>query len=679
MERVVIVGAAKTYLQIVGEYNGENKAKSTDEIAQVPLCFTESIEACGTTSESRLLVIDSASDIAGTWAAERLYPNLLSQNSYGLYEFSDLPLSDVVPRADDTHNQFIAGWEINRYLRAWVEKWKLEKHIRLNWKVDDISRLETKEWKLNISVSTSPGRRITIICDKLVLATGLTSVPNMPDTKGSSEACDDSAPVIHAKDVGEWARKHLGYQPLKAPKPKPANVTTKDSTYPQLRSVAIYGGAKSSFDLVHFFATVHRNDPKLHLKSTQENPVQVHWIIRDRGAGPAWMVPPISTLPNGETVASDKAASTRLLTHLTPCCYETPKRRWWIRWLWRSIDKGLEETAQYGSNPKMEKLRPENSVVSCASGIGIANQGDLWETIRLPHVNVYRLAITDIVATRPEKTTDSSTKASVHLSDGNRIDEVDLVIHATGYKPIVPIRFEPPSLRLELGLLALVDSGGADVRENSDIPTGTPERINVPLESTINGRIQHWEDLDRRSELKVRKILNATRCTLTDWSPPSWAESHKLVPYRLFRRMVAPDLVAQGDRSFATLGVILSSTIAVVAEVQALWVAAFLTGGLDSPVDIKTTPGKALSLRNFSRENMENAISEDAVLGSLTGTGLEVEAIQYNDTLLRDLGLNPHRLGGGFYTELTGVYGPSVYAGIVDEWKKGRSLAVRKM
>jgi hypothetical protein len=33
--------------------------------------------------------------------------------------------------------------------------------------------------------------------------------------------------------------------------------------------------------------------------------------------------------------------------------------------------------------------------------------------------------------------------------------------------------------------------------------------------------------------------------------------------------MVAPELVAQGDRSFATLGVILSSTIAVVAEVQA--------------------------------------------------------------------------------------------------------------
>ena len=175
---------------------------------------------------------------------------------------------------------------------------------------------------------------------------------------------------------------------------------------------------------------------------------------------------------------------------------------------------------------------------------------------------------------------------------------------------------------------ALVNSRYEGIRENREIPAETPEIINGPLEATVNDRIQHWEDLDRQSEVVVRKTLNATRCALTDRSPPSWAESYKLVPYRLFRRMVASELVAQGDRSFATLGVILSSTIAVVAEVQALWVAAFLTGGLDSPVDINSTPNQALLLGNLSLEAMENAISEDVVLGSLTGTGLEAEAIQ---------------------------------------------------
>lgn len=84
-----------------------------------------------------LLVIDSESDIGGTWAKERLYPNLLSQNSYGLYEFSDLPLTNVVPPDEDgSGKQFIAGWKINRYIHAWTEKWKLKAHIRLNWRVN---------------------------------------------------------------------------------------------------------------------------------------------------------------------------------------------------------------------------------------------------------------------------------------------------------------------------------------------------------------------------------------------------------------------------------------------------------------------------------------------------------------------------------------------------------------
>lgn len=255
-----------------------------------------------------------------------------------------------------------------------------------------MSHLENKEWKLIIRLPTTPTRYVTVICDKLVLATGLTSVPNLPDVQESTSATDRVLPVIHAKDMGGWARQHLGYQPLEPLKSPVVDVSNDESPSPQLRSVAIYGGAKSSFDLVHFFATLHRNDPKLHLSSKQNSPVQVNWIIRDRGAGVAWMVPPTSTLPNGEEVASDKAASTRLLTYLTPCCYMIPKSlsrggswtlrwegswlirllhgnpfgRWWVRWFWQSVDRGLVESAQYGSNKKMELLRPENRLVLSA-------------------------------------------------------------------------------------------------------------------------------------------------------------------------------------------------------------------------------------------------------------------------------------------------------------------------
>lgn len=346
-------------------------------------------------------MLDAACDIGGTWAKDRLYPNLLSQNSYGLYEFSDMPLSEVVPPEDTgVGHQFIAGWKINKYLHAWADRWKLKKHIRLKWKVrlgsleyyilgsnyvqvNSIQRLESKEWKINVSRTTAPDDFFSFVCDKLILATGLTSVPNIPSMNSPQRTTKTPAPIIHAKDMGDWARARLGYRPM--PDSAPADV----STDLRLRSVAIYGGAKSAFDLVHFFATLHRKDAALHLAIAPKDPVEVHWIIREKGTGPAWMAPPTSALPNGDLVASDKAASTRFLRHLAPCSYEKPKwlafgsvgdnnswslrmegswltrlfhgnlfGRWWIRWFWNSVDRSLMDLAQYETKTKMQLLRP---------------------------------------------------------------------------------------------------------------------------------------------------------------------------------------------------------------------------------------------------------------------------------------------------------------------------------
>lgn len=130
--------AAKTYLQVVGTYDQEQglpNVTETKTATQIPDCFNQPKDTT-TNGLGHLLVLDAASDIGGTWAEERLYPNLLSQNSYGLYEFSDLPLSHVVPEEKTgVGKQFIAGWKINRYLQAWVAKWRLRKHIRLNCRV----------------------------------------------------------------------------------------------------------------------------------------------------------------------------------------------------------------------------------------------------------------------------------------------------------------------------------------------------------------------------------------------------------------------------------------------------------------------------------------------------------------------------------------------------------------
>ncbi|KAJ6095434.1 hypothetical protein N7486_006180 [Penicillium sp. IBT 16267x] len=704
MERVVIVGAglyglvaAKTYLQVKGVYAGEKKTDSAAKLDNIPSCFAHDNYDVGHASGCHLLVLDAASDIGGTWAEERLYPNLLSQNSYGLYEFSDLSLADAVPsEPSEADSQFIPGWKINRYLHAWVAKWGLHEHITLKSKVNSISRLETKEWNLNVTIADQhqPDNEntINIICDKLILATGLTSVPNLPELDELKRPRKESTHVIHAKDIGGWSRANLGYQPLPRPDAVVKNKQIPKSAASNVRSVVIYGGAKSSFDLVHFFATLHRKDPTLHLKFTPEDHIEVNWIIRENSPGPAWMVPPTSALPNGDLVASDKAVSTRFIHYLSPCSYEAPKRlsvqdwrvksegswlarlfhgnifgRWWMRWLWKSIDRSMEEFAQYDADVKMQLLRPNKSIISCGASVGIANQRDLWDTISSPNVKVYRSTIQSI--SEQSSIFDGSKQQSVTVSmtDGENIDDVDLVLLATGYKPIVPIKTMPSSFRLTLGLSGVASS---EPQENlGDKSNNSQNVIEVPFDATTEEHCQYWQDLDSSLEPAIKNRLVGSGCVPLEKSDPSWSGPNKHIPYRLFRRMVAPELVAEGDRSFATLGIVLGSTIAVIAEVQALWVAGFLTGGFD-----KMTIGNAscqsgsLYLPDLSKEIMDHSISEDCVLGSLTGSGLEVDAIAYNDMLMRDLGLNPYRLGGGRLKELTGVYEPCVYAGIVEEW-----------
>lgn len=266
------------------------------------------------------------------------------------------------------------------------------------------------------------------------------------------------------------------------------------------------------------------------------------------------------------------------------------------------------------------------SVVSCASGIGITNQPDLWEVIRSPHVKVYRSSIEQITPSCSQDAGQPGKSLTILLDDGVCLDNVDLVIHATGYKPIVPIRFDPPSFRLTLGLSGLVKT--ASEKESTADPHEPCPEVEISLDAGAQGHIDHWQSLDQRSEDLIRKTFATTGCSPAARGKPSWIGESQLLPYRLFRRMVAPELVAEGDRSFATMGVVLTSTIAVVAEVQALWVAAFLTGGFDEHVaDPKTGKSASLSLGRMPRLTMERAISEDVVLGSLTGSGLEVDAI----------------------------------------------------
>lgn len=250
-------------------------------------------------------------------------------------------------------------------------------------------------------------------------------------------------------------------------------------------------------------------------------------------------------------------------------------------------------------------------------------------------MDVHRSTISKISASNLEEKR-GTIQATVSLADGSSIKGVDLVIYATGYKPFVPITFEPPSLRLSLGLSGLITTSSQ--ASNDQDRLGSSGTIEIPVDDTTRAHIQHWETLDQDVEPGVRQTLAATGCVPLDCTKPSWTGESELLPYRLFRRMIAPRLAAAGDRSFATVGVVLTSTIAVVAEVQALWVTSFLTGGFDRPGgDSSMTDSGVLDLGALSQMVMDRTVSEDVVLGSLTGSGLEVDAIHVSSILPRQI------------------------------------------
>ncbi|KAJ6151427.1 hypothetical protein N7470_007024 [Penicillium chermesinum] len=684
MERVVVVGAglygliaAKTYFQVKEAYSVDTTPSGPGAFESVPSGFTTATASPVSESKFGLLIIDAASDIGGTWAEERLYPNLSSQDSYGMYEYSDMPLAVNNSPGGETDDFFIPGWKINRYLHEWVDKWALKQSI-------PFAVFRREKWNLRICITHPSESYVEIFCDKLILATGLTSEPHFPEGLKASLDADVSRQVIHAKDIGAWSRQNLGYQPFAGNKRK----TEGNITVAGVTSVAVYGGAKSAFDLVHFFATLHQNGPVFNLRCSPHDPVQVHWIIRDHGTGPSWMVPPTSSLPTGEVVASDKASSMRIFHYLSACSYEIPKRltygswklytegswlarlfhgnplgRWWTRSFWNSVEKGLEEFAGYSTESKMQLLRPAARVSDCGAIFGIANQPDLWKAIQSPNVKVYRSSIVSITKglAMPNETQQQSVVIS--LENGTRIEGLDLVTQATGYEPIVPIQFEPPSFRLTLGL-------SGNIRDDTSNPQSQDfDCTNIPLDAKVSSRMQHWKSIDKALEPKVRRQLSTTGCQPPTKPQRSNDLGGRHIPYRLFRRMVAPELVAAGDRSFVAMGLLTTSKIAIVAEVQALWAVAFLMGEFDGC----SGPSNKLSLPSVSVQAMEQSISEDFLVGHLTLSGLSVDPIEYNDLLLRDLGINPNRLGGFCVKELTGVYQPSVYRGIVAEW-----LAKRK-
>ncbi|KFY77048.1 hypothetical protein V499_03453 [Pseudogymnoascus sp. VKM F-103] len=355
---------------------------------------------------TRLLVLDSGKSLGGTWCAERIYDDLYTNNLVGTLEFGDFPMDfETFGVPPDAH---VPGLVMHRYFTAYAQHFGVYERIKLRSTVTSAELLQGGEWHIKYDVAHGADGEGTeqheLIAKRMVLATGATSTPNIPNIKGSDEF---GGHAFHFKDLSKHAN----------------DLSEADN-------VVVFGGSKSAVDAVYHNASKGRH---------------VDWVIRDSGRGPAWL---LHSYVSPLKLQFEKLATTRFMTFLSPCIYDdgypmirrllhdTRIGRALLRFIFGKIDHGSVEETKYNDHPETKKLIPHGSVVWIGTNVGILNHPT--DFFSLIHKDLVHVHISDIT---------SLSKSSVHLSNNTTLP-ADALIYGTGWShapsfPILPASLAP--------------------------------------------------------------------------------------------------------------------------------------------------------------------------------------------------------------------------------------------
>ena len=184
----------------------------------------------------KLLVLDANQTVGGTWAYERLYEGLVTNNMVGMLEWSDFPMDfDTFGVKGGEH---VPGPVLHKYLTAYAEHFGIFERIRFGCWVESAELLEDESW-----IVTYAGKegKVRVGAQKLVLATGTTSQAHMPKFEGDEKF---GGPLFHSKEL-----------------------SVREKEMEKAENVVVLGGSKSAADAVYFNAVKGRH---------------VDWIIRGK-------------------------------------------------------------------------------------------------------------------------------------------------------------------------------------------------------------------------------------------------------------------------------------------------------------------------------------------------------------------------------------------------------------
>ncbi|KAK6850474.1 hypothetical protein PG987_000108 [Apiospora arundinis] len=266
--------------------------------------------------EKSLVILEAASSLGGTWAKDRLYPGLKSNNMLGTYEYPDFPMDSKIFNVN--LGEHIPGNVLHEYLTQYAERFDVLQAIRYGHRVSTVEHRGGPEGGWTLTTQDTANTAARFIAKKLVVATGLTSQPFMPDYKGQEGF---GVPLFHSRDF------------LK-------NSATIDTA----KSVTVFGGTKSSWDAVYAYA----------IKG-----VHVDWVIRDTRLL-TWFSPCAWGTADGYT---------RIRNFL----HGTAFGRKIVDAFWNILGNDVITLNQYDKHPEVKKLKPWSQAMFTASSFSILN------------------------------------------------------------------------------------------------------------------------------------------------------------------------------------------------------------------------------------------------------------------------------------------------------------------
>jgi cation diffusion facilitator CzcD-associated flavoprotein CzcO len=583
---------------------------------------------------TEIVVVESRASLGGVWSKEQLYPTLKTNNLLGTLDLLDFEMDDSFGIKPEQH---VPGDVMNTYFSLYADHFDLTRRIRFNTRVVEISRRDGGDgWSVRTeSVQAAGGDADVLECKKLVIATGLTNLPHLPGLKG---VADFEGPVLHSSEMGSSSAKIVNN--------------------PDVKTVAVLGGAKSAYDAVFLAASTGH---------------KVEWIIRKSGRGPTWVFP-THTYLGPFRAWREMLIARRFITMMSPCIWPDFSGLSWLRRFLHgnSIGKFISQTfwglihadtihdCKYKTDPAYGILEPEQSpfwyespVEYFISRLWFLHDNTTGRTADIPRYGTASGTLgydTDILSylrsgqVRVHRTDiDHLSENTVHLSDGTALS-ADAFISATGFSPKPNIKFVPASLHSDLG---------------------------IPTSDMSQAQKSFWEDLDSKADLAIGKqfprlLHGPYKSPGSDVPAPfnlGMPGEVSYSPWRLYRGTAPPGLAASGDRSLVYLGMVSNTTNFFRLDVQCLWALAYLNNklpSLDRDIAAKNVFNDTALTQRYCQHRApygHGAFYPD----------LNFDQMPYWDVLLNDLGIKCARKNT-VWKELFEPYTWRDFKGLTQEW-----------